>query len=196
MDIQSNWEEYKAHLYATEREGVDELIKWMEKTDAPTAPASTKYHLCVKGGLIKHSLNTLNFAREINELLGTKIPEESLVLATLLHDLCKVNYYVEGEEWDKEHKDKTGQWRKMACWKIEDKLPLGHGEKSVIIANRYITLTGPEMLAIRWHMLKWDVSVEAQRTMGIATDKDPLVKITAMADQMAELYETLPNKDS
>ena len=45
-------------LKGTEREGINNLINWLEnETDFFTAPASSKYHLAVEGGLLKHSLN-------------------------------------------------------------------------------------------------------------------------------------------
>ena len=38
-------------------------------------------------------------------------------------------------------KDENNFWKKYRAYEIEDKFPLGHGEKSVIIANNFIKLT-------------------------------------------------------
>ena len=39
-----------------DREGMDELIKFLEKSDFFKAPASTKFHGDYEGGLLEHSL--------------------------------------------------------------------------------------------------------------------------------------------
>lgn len=191
MDISSNWEEFIKELKSTGREGVDNLVEFLETTDAKTCPASTKFHLCVEGGFIQHSLNVLRFARIANKEMETEMADEQLIIASLLHDLCKVNYYIKGWEWDKDHKEKYNEWKKKDVWKISDDVPLGHGEKSVITALPYIKLQPDEMAAIRWHMLKWDVGEANFRTMQEAMDKFSLVKVIAIADQMAEHFETV-----
>lgn len=186
------WQQFKDELTKTNREGIDNLITYLDKeTDFAKAPASTKFHLSREGGLLEHSLNVLKFARSINNELELKLTDDSIVVSALLHDLCKVNTYYMGEEWDKEYKDKTNQWRKKSIWKIQDNVPLGHGEKSAILASQLLPLKVDELSAIRWHMLKWDVSDSQKYTMQDAMDKFPLVKVIAIADQMAELYEPI-----
>lgn len=173
-------------------EGTEKLIEYLDTTDFKSAPASAKYHLCEKGGLVQHSLNVLRYARELNKSLNLNIVDSSLIKTALLHDVCKIGYYIEGEEWDKEHKDKTNQWRKKFIWKVEDQLPLGHGEKSLSIVNQYLTLTPEEMLAIRWHMGPWEMAVlfyPTTATYNTACDKSPLVKLISIADQVATLCE-------
>lgn len=191
MAQEINWDKIKQELISTQRDGVLNLIKFLESSDFQSAPASSKYHLNVLGGLMQHSLNVLDFARKVNKETGANVADESLILSSLLHDLCKVNYYIEGEEWDKEHKDKTNEWRKKKVWKIEDQLPMGHGEKSAMLAVKYLDLHDDEVLAIRWHMLKWDCGPSSEKTMQDAMNKYPLVKVVAIADQLAELYETV-----
>ncbi len=44
-------------------------------------------------------------------------------------------------------------------FKVEDKLPMGHGEKSVYIINKYMQLKDEEALAIRWHLGGFDPGV-------------------------------------
>lgn len=193
INIEKNYKDVRLELKKTNVKGMTEFLAWLDTTDFSTAPASTKFHLNVLGGLAQHSLNTLRFARNLNKEISVGCEDSSLVIAALLHDLCKANYYIEGEEWDKEHKEKTNQWRKKFVWKIEDQFPLGHGEKSVILATRFLDLMPEEALAIRWHMVKWDVSDAGRRTMDEARDKHPLVKIIAIADQIADTFETLPH---
>ena len=46
-----------------EREGLDELVTWLEKeTDFFKAPASTRFHGNYDGGLLEHSLHVVEFA--------------------------------------------------------------------------------------------------------------------------------------
>ena len=81
-------------------------------------------------------------------MYGMDYSEESVAIVALLHDLCKTNFYVEGTRNVKEN----GVWKTVPCYTIEDKLPYGHGEKSVYIISGYMRLTRDEAFAIRYHM--------------------------------------------
>lgn len=193
IDPEKNWGEITKLLKKTLRPGIEKLIAYLESCDFKTCPASTKFHLSINGGLAEHSLNVLKFGRVVNKELNLKESDESIVITTLLHDLCKVNYYIKGEEWDKEWKEKTNKWRKKFVYKIDDQVPLGHGEKSTILAIRYIPLTIAEMLAIRWHMGFSEGGTHFSYPSGIpfrqSLDKYPLVQLLMIADQMAQLHE-------
>lgn len=142
-------------LKSTNREGIENLINWLEnESDFFTSPASTKYHLNYEGGLLEHSLNVLD--QMINQLAldlsDEQITEElrvSTVIVSLLHDICKANYYSVRE---KNVKNEKGEWVKEPYFITDDMYPLGHGEKSVMIIQKYIKLTDDEIMAIRWHM--------------------------------------------
>lgn len=188
-------EQIQQLLFSTDREGMPSLVEWMFNTgDFLKAPASTKFHLNIEGGLAKHSLNVMRFASEIDKVTEAKIDPHALIIASLLHDLCKVNFYELSWEWDKEHKEKYNEWKKKDCYKIKDQFPMGHGEKSVIVAQKFIKLTDEEALAIRWHMGFSDQGVNeypSKQAFNQAREQFPLVKIISMADQMAEMYETI-----
>ena len=49
-------EEFKTLLNGINREGMDNLINFIEKTDFYTAPASTRFHGNYEGGLLEHSM--------------------------------------------------------------------------------------------------------------------------------------------
>ena len=49
------------------REGSDKLLKWLIDSDFFTAPASSKFHNAVTGGLCDHSLNVFDRAVELIE---------------------------------------------------------------------------------------------------------------------------------
>ena len=199
IDIEKNWTEIKGELFPTQRDGMNELIDYLEKkTDFKTAVASTKFHLSVVGGLAQHSLNVLKYARLVNKELNLNITDDSLAIVSLLHDLCKTNYYIKGWEWDKEIKEATGKWVKKDTWKVEDKLPLGHGEKSLVLIIRFIPLNTEEMCAIRHHMGFSDPGTQFNYPLGFpfreSLNKYPLVKVLMIADQLAEFSEANDNE--
>ncbi len=137
-------ENYIALLRSTNRPGIDELIEYLEnETDFFTAPASTQYHLNYEGGLLEHSLNVYN------QLMNKNTEnQESTIIVSLLHDICKANYYKKIMI----NKKINNAWQQVESYTTDDQYPLGHGEKSVILVQRFITLTEDEILAIRWHM--------------------------------------------
>lgn len=135
-------------LKSTERPGIDRVIEFLETSDYFTAPASTKYHSCYEGGLAIHSFHVYRLLKHKNKAHKLEIPEDVMIICGLLHDICKVNFYKKGVRNVKEN----GAWVQKEVWEIEDKEPLGHGEKSVMILQRWISLDQFEMYAIRWHM--------------------------------------------
>lgn len=147
MDIQANKILFINLLKGTKRPGIENLIDYLEnKTDFFKAPASTKYHLAVEGGLVQHSLNV--YKRLSKECGKADIHSPELVIVALLHDICKADYY----KTDFRNVKIEGKWESVPYYTTDDKYPLGHGEKSVIIAQKFIQLTREEILAIRWHM--------------------------------------------
>lgn len=141
-------EKYINLLRVTNRNGIELLIHWLEnETDFFTAPASSKYHLCKENGLLEHSLNVYN--QLLNETLGMEYDYKTIIIVSLLHDLCKVNNYVIDY---KNQKNDSGIWEKVPYYKSNDLFPIGHGEKSIALIQKFIKLTDEEMLAVRWHM--------------------------------------------
>lgn len=154
--------EYIELLRSTKREGIDDVIAFLCTSDFFKAPASTKYHSCHEGGLLEHSMNVYAQLKEkLNntEVYG-KYSEDTIIIASLLHDICKTNYYVSEpknrkkyhEEGSKQDSNGKYDWETYMGYTVDDKAPLGHGEKSVIILMPYIKLKKEELYAIRWHM--------------------------------------------
>jgi hypothetical protein len=75
------------------------------------------------------------------------------------------------------------------AYSVDDQLPLGHGEKSVFMLQRFIPLTDEEALAIRWHMTAFDPSIHFNYPNGYAFKKaaemSPLVTLLFTADYEA-----------
>lgn len=136
-----------------QRHGVDKLLEWLAGTDFFRAPASTRFHGACEQGLVMHSLNVYQaFMDRFYEEGVDNL--ESVTLCTLLHDLCKANYYKAGTRNVKN--EATGQWEKVPTFNVEDQFPYGHGEKSVFLIERFVRLKPAEAVAIRWHMGGFD----------------------------------------
>ena len=130
------------------RKGLDELLHQLENSDFFTAPASTRYHSAKEGGLVEHSVKV--YKRLIELVPKGLYDNETLAIIALFHDICKCNYYSVDY---RNRKNEKGQWEKVPYYKVDDRLPYGHGEKSVLlIQSAGIELSLYETLAIRWHM--------------------------------------------
>ena len=172
------------------REGADALLDYLEhKSDFFTCPASAKYHGAYEGGLCEHSLNVYHclteyLARErVQELYGVEVSAESAAVAALLHDLCKIGCYRQGT---RNVKGPDGKWQAVPTFYYEDKLPYGHGEKSVYIISGFMKLKREEAMAIRWHMgFSGD---EDKRLVGQAFQQYPLAFALSVADMEATYF--------
>jgi len=173
------------------REGSDKLLDYLcspEKCDFFTAPASTRFHGSYEGGLLEHSLNVYEclcdfVARpRFREKYGFTFSEESLAIAALLHDLCKVNFY----RTEMRNVKRNGVWEAVPYYTIEDSLPYGHGEKSVYIISGYMKLTRDEAFAIRYHM--GFSGPEDANQVGKALEMFPLAFALCVADMEASYY--------
>ena len=180
---------YQTHI---RREGSAELLDYLvNKSDFFTAPASARFHGSYAGGLCQHSVNVFRCledylsrprVREVYQL--DSYPMESVAIVALLHDLCKIGCYKAGTRNVKN--EATGQWEKVPTFFFEDKIPYGHGEKSVYIISGFLRLTREEAMAIRWHM--GFSGTEDNRMVGQALQQYPLAFALATADMEASYF--------
>lgn len=178
------------------REGSRELLNYLcsESCDFFTAPASTRYHGAEAGGLCRHSLNVYDCLcdqlarRRVRDEYGIHYSDESIAIAALLHDLCKINFY----RVESRNVKKNGVWEAVPYYTIEDNLPYGHGEKSVYIISAYMRLTRDEAFAIRYHM--GFSGPEDKNQIGRALEMFPLAFALNVADMEAAYFmEGSPN---
>ena len=190
-----NKEAFIGILSETSRKGIDQVLAKLEELGFFAAPASSKFHLSCKGGLLEHSMNVYNAAIMIREQavktrpeLEEQIPLDSVAICTLLHDVCKTDIYKEGIL---SRKNADGYWEKYLGYQVDYNagLPLGHGEKSVIMLLSWgLDLKPEEMLAIRWHIAAWDLpmqSPEHKESLNAAKSLSPLVSLIQLADGFA-----------
>lgn len=169
------------------REGADKLLDYLTNNDFFTAPASARYHLAQTGGLCEHSLNVYKrlkavVRQEHGDDYAKVYSDETLAICGLLHDVCKVNYYVTEYRNVKEN----DEWVKKPYFKVEEKFPYGHGEKSVFILSQYIKLTAEEAMAINWHMGGFDERVKGgSYALSEALAKYKLALLLHVADLQA-----------
>lgn len=167
-------------LRSTKREGIEEVIHFLERTDFFKAPASTRFHGNYEGGLLEHSMKVYEILKYkvANSVIDLKVGEDTLIIVALLHDVCKVNFYKVDY---RNAKNERGEWEKVPYYTVEDTIPYGHGEKSVMMLTEYIRLTSEEKYAIRWHM-GFTEPKELYTTLGQAFKKYPLALIMHEAD--------------
>ena len=108
-------------LRSTNREGIENVIALLESSDFFTVRCHS--HHKYTGGMADHALETLEIARKGSH----DIPQDSLIICCLLHDLCDIYGY--------------RQYR-------------GHGQRSVDLAVKEcgLKLNEDEWNAIRYHM--------------------------------------------
>lgn len=186
-------EKFAELLRSTGREGVDIVLRNLERLGFFEAPASTVFHLNVAGGLLEHSMNVCEMALMLRKQLIAKdaslearLPLDSVILVSLLHDVCKSEVYKKGTR----NKKIDGVWHEVDVYEVDyTACPLGHGEKSVIRLMQWgLKLTMDEILAIRWHMGAWDLafqSAEMKGNISAAKDKAPLCTLLQCADGLA-----------
>ncbi len=179
-------QEFLGLLQRVNRSGIDDLIKFIKKTDFFKAPASTRFHGSREGGLVEHSLKVYEILKHKVENCIEKIEvsEETIILVALLHDICKANFYKVDY---RNAKNELGVWEKVPYYTIDDTIPYGHGEKSVMMITEYIKLTPEEKYAIRWHM-GFTEPKEQYTTIGIAYTKYPLALLMHEADLEATYF--------
>ena len=173
-------------LKSTNRPGIEDLISFLEKTDFFTAPASTRFHGSFEGGLVEHSLKVYEILdyKAKNNVLKLEIPDDTIKIVSLLHDICKLNFYKVDY---RNAKNALGEWEKVPYYTIDDTIPYGHGEKSVMMISEYIKLNPEEKYSIRWHM-GYTEPKELYNTIGSAYKKYPLALMMHEADLEATYF--------
>lgn len=172
------------------RQGIDELLKWLEKSDFFEAPASTRYHGCYEGGLVQHCIDVYNALHdELAFIYGDNYmamyDEESIAIVSLFHDLCKVGRYKAGTRNVKD--PVTKQWHEEPTYFYNDEtFEMGHGAASVYTVQKFINLEDFEAQAIFWHMGAYDISNYMNLNgLNSAFEKNTLAFALHRADMMA-----------
>lgn len=188
----------KAYTENITRPGADKLLTWIESSDFFAAPASTRFHLSSPGGLLEHSLHVFERMKAICANEATITPGfnepsmETIAVCGLLHDICKANFYAVEM---RNRKNDQGRWEQYPFYVVDDKLPYGHGEKSVYIISGFMRLSREEAMAIRWHMGFSDNDFQGGGySVGNAFEKFPLAVLLHIADLQATYLDEAGEK--
>ena len=185
--MSENKDRFVSLVRSINREGINELVEFLEKSDFYTTPASTRFHCSIPEGLLIHSLNVYDMFEQKRKtepyktVLGN-ISDDSSKIITLFHDICKT-YMYETDYKNKKIYSETGSkkdekgrfdWQAVEFYKVNDLVPYGHGEKSVMMLEEFIKLQPIERYAIRWHM-GFTEPKENWNNLGSAIEKYPVI---------------------
>ncbi len=194
IDKNANRTRFIEILQSTGRDGMDYIIEDLDTWGFFEAPASARNHFNFPGGLAMHSLNVYDMAMAIRSAtiplrpdLERQLSPHSIAIAALLHDVCKTNIY---RRTKRKQRNEIGVWEEIEGYDVDySEMPVGHGEKSVIMLLRSgLDLEDEEIFAIRWHMGPWDLpaqSIEMDKSYRRAQDRSPLVALIHTADTLA-----------
>lgn len=148
-----------------------EFVDTLQKMGFFVVPASIHHHGAYEGALFDHSLMVANTLMSLTRRLELKWSDgRSPLIVGMFHDICKTDNY---------------QRTKDEAWEYNNATLLpGHGEKSVIMIQRFMRLTEEEMYCVRWHMGAFD-DKENWNSYGRACTVFPNVLYTHMADMIA-----------
>lgn len=181
-------------LMGTKREGMENLLNWMNDNGFYTAPCSGGNHLAKEGGLLEHSLNVLDLMDDIYN--GGKLDEDttiqpdSIIICALLHDLGKCgdhgksnyvpNMIKDGRPTKAEPEQKYKQSEDKPFKTNPELMYVPHEVRSVAIAERFISLTEDEEWAILMHN-----GLYGDFRYGIQGKETPLYLLLHFADMWA-----------
>lgn len=135
QQIQANKSEIIKLLRSTQREGIESVIDYLSRSNFFYTRSSYDRHHNWLGGLAAHSLGVYRIAKNSVQ----NMPDESIIIAAILHDICKSTMKYQNE---------SGQTVKKYA------NIYGHGRRSIKLLTKIcnLKLTEEERRAIRWHM--------------------------------------------
>jgi len=184
IDIKDRYESLKQKV-SGRKEPFDNFIHFLEKeTTWLSSPASTRYHLCVEGGLLKHSVGVAETLLKFREFLAPGISEESCVIVGLFHDVGKVGmpgkplYIPNDNEW-------MVQKRGIKFKVNPEVVSMGLAVRSLYLVAKHLPLTDAEAQAIAYHDGQY---IDDNKV--IAHNEEPLTLLVHWADYWtAHIYE-------
>ena len=136
-------------------EPFNKLMEHLENnTEWMIAPASTRFHLCRKGGLLEHSVNVAETLVKIKDLLCSEISDESCIIVGLLHDLGKAGVPGTPQYIPNEPTERQKQYGYPASTPYRfntDLTYLSVPARSLYLVLPYLSLSEDEAQAILYH---------------------------------------------
>lgn len=151
-----------------------------------TAPASSRrdFHNSFPGGLVEHSLRVMKNAARYSSAMSIPVSRESLIVATLFHDLGKI-----GDGVEPHYVSQDDQWRRDKLGELYAHNPriqhMSTGLRGLFVLQRYgVKLEQDEYLAIYLND-GWVLPENKQYCL----KEPPLVHVVQTADYLATLQE-------
>lgn len=180
MTVTERYEALKARI-EKRKEEFSALINFMEnETDYLNAPASTRFHLCRKQGLLEHSVNVAETMLAIRGAIAPDIDEESCIITALIHDLGKAGMPGNPQYLENEPTAKQKQYGFPASvpYRINDSLVyLSVPLRSLYLAIPHIKLSESEVQAVMYHDGQY-----VDDNKSVATKETPLLLLLQYAD--------------
>ncbi len=176
-EISENKQMITGLLIETNRTGIERLIDWLDSSKFFTCPASTKYHSAYKGGLAQHSINVWHEYVKLAQEHAVEIAGDSVAIACLLHDVCKVGAY----------SGASAPYKFIGSYE--------HARLSLKRIERFIRLKDVERKMIKYHMGIYGATNNNshRNEYSIIGLKDALndkrVKLMCFADELATIKE-------
>lgn len=162
---------------------IEGLLDFLDKHNVYTSPSTSKYSCSFEGGLMAHSLTTLDTLTMLNKQLELHIDENSIRVVALLGEIFKANLYEKAIVNKKVYSssgskyDKLGNydWESVEEYKVKDQSSIinsnmyygGNQFSSLMMIQKFIPLSKMETLAIMYQSCNSDSA------------SDPLVGIMA-----------------
>jgi hypothetical protein len=184
VNIKDRYESLKQKV-SGRKDPFDNFIHFLEKeTTWLSSPASTRFHLCEEGGLLKHSVGVAETLLKFREFLAPGISEESCVIVGLFHDVGKVGmpgkplYIPNTNEW-------MVQNRGIKFRINPEIISMGLAVRSLYLVAEHLPLTDAEAQAIGYHDGQY---IDDNKV--VAHNEEPLTLLVHWADYWtAHIYE-------
>lgn len=180
MTVSERYEKLKSRVI-NRREEFTKLINFMEnETDYLNSPASTRFHLCRKGGLLEHSVNVAETMLKFRDAIAPEIDEESCIITALIHDLGKAGMPGKPQYLENEPTPKQKQYGFSASipFRMNESLVyLSVPVRSLYLAIPHIKLSESEVQAVMYHDGQY-----VDDNKSVATKETPLLLLLQYAD--------------
>ena len=180
MTVTERYELLKSKVIDRKEEFL-KLIDFMEnQTDYLNSPASTRFHLCRKMGLLEHSVNVAETMLRLRGALAPEISEESCIICALIHDLGKAGMpgapqYIPNEPTARQKQYGFGP---SVPYRMNDNLVyLSVPLRSLYLALPHIKLSESEVQAVMYHDGQY-----VDDNKSVATKETPLLLLLQYAD--------------
>lgn len=166
-----------------------------EKTQFLTTPASTKYHMSCKHGLLLHSMSVTDTLFSIRDALSSpeEISDSTVVLVAMFHDLGKVGasmnqpLYIPREPTEKQ---KQYGYPANPPYEFNTKiLNMEHAHRSIYLITKFMSISQEEFQAI---MIHDGVAMDANKSYNMKESK--LALLLHYADKYSAMFLEMRNE--